>query len=66
MKNYLGECNLKVTRPNGEWSEILVSNPVKPSEITAKRLQQGDKRLSSNHGLHGHIKLDAYFPHIQL
>ena len=29
MKNYLGECNLKVTRPNGEWSEILVSNPVK-------------------------------------
>ena len=27
MKNYLGECNLTVTRPNGEWSEILVSNP---------------------------------------
>ena len=28
MKNYLGECSLKITRPNGERSEILVSNPV--------------------------------------
>ena len=28
MKNYLGECNSKVTRQNGERSEILVSNPV--------------------------------------
>ena len=27
MKNYLGECSLKVTRPNGEHSKILVSNP---------------------------------------
>ena len=27
VKNYLGECSLKVTRPNGERSEILVSNP---------------------------------------
>ena len=27
MKNYLGECNSKVTRQNGERSEILVSNP---------------------------------------
>ena len=28
MKIYLGECSSKVTRPNGERSEILVSNPV--------------------------------------
>ena len=28
VKNYLGECSLKITRPNGERSEILVSNPV--------------------------------------
>ena len=28
VKNYLGKCNLKVTRPAGEGSEILVSNPV--------------------------------------
>ena len=27
MKNYLGECSSMVTRPNGEHSEILVSNP---------------------------------------
>ena len=27
VKNFLGECRLKVTRPNGERSEILVSNP---------------------------------------
>ena len=27
MKNYLGECSSKVTRLNGERSEILVSNP---------------------------------------
>ena len=27
MKIYLGECSSKVTRPNGERSEILVSNP---------------------------------------
>ena len=27
MKNYLGECSSKVTRQNGERSEILVSNP---------------------------------------
>ena len=27
MKNYLGECSLKVTRPNGERSKMLVSNP---------------------------------------
>ena len=27
MKNYLGECSLKVTRPNGECSESLGSNP---------------------------------------
>ena len=27
MKNYLGKCSLKVTRPNGEHSKILVSNP---------------------------------------
>ena len=26
MKNYLGVCILKITRPNGERSEILVSN----------------------------------------
>ena len=32
MKNYLGECSLKITRPNGEHSEILVSNPVVLSE----------------------------------
>ena len=28
VKNYLGECSLKITCPNGECSEILVSNPV--------------------------------------
>ena len=28
VKNYLGECNLRVTRQVGECSEILVSNPV--------------------------------------
>ena len=27
MKNYLGECNLKVTRPNGESSDIFLFNP---------------------------------------
>ena len=27
MKNYLGECSFKITRPNGERPEILVSNP---------------------------------------
>ena len=27
MKNYLGECSLKVTRRDGERSEILVSSP---------------------------------------
>ena len=27
MKNYLGVCSLKITRPNSERSEILVSNP---------------------------------------
>ena len=26
VKNYLGECSLTVTRPDGEFSEILVSN----------------------------------------
>ena len=29
VKNYLGECSLKTTRPNGERSAILVSNPVR-------------------------------------
>ena len=28
VKNYLGECNLRVTRQVGECSEMLVSNPV--------------------------------------
>ena len=28
MKNSLGECSLNITRQNGEYSEILVSNPV--------------------------------------
>ena len=28
VKNYLDKCSLKVSRPNGECSEILVSNPV--------------------------------------
>ena len=28
VKNCLGECSLKVTRPDGECSKILVSNPV--------------------------------------
>ncbi len=28
VKNDLGEYNLKVTRPDGECFEILVSNPV--------------------------------------
>ena len=27
VKNYLGDCILKITRPNGERSAILVSNP---------------------------------------
>ena len=27
VKNCLGECSLKVTRPDGECSKILVSNP---------------------------------------
>ena len=27
VKNYLGKCSSKVTRPNGERSEILASNP---------------------------------------
>ena len=27
VKNYLGKCSLKVTRPDGECSEILLSNP---------------------------------------
>ena len=27
VKTELGECNLKVTRPDGECSKILVSNP---------------------------------------
>ena len=27
VKNYLGEYSLKITRPNGERSAILVSNP---------------------------------------
>ena len=26
VKNYLGECSLTVTHPDGEFSEILVSN----------------------------------------
>ena len=33
VKNYLGECNLRVTRQVGECSEILVSNPAKQLEI---------------------------------
>ena len=28
VKNCLGECSLKVIRPDGEGSKILVSNPV--------------------------------------
>ena len=28
VKNCLGECSLKVTRPDGECSKILVSNAV--------------------------------------
>ena len=28
VKNYLGECSFKVTRPDGQCSKILVSNPV--------------------------------------
>ena len=28
MKNCLGECSLKVTRPDGKCSKILVPNPV--------------------------------------
>ena len=27
VKTYLGECSTKVTRPDGECSEILVFNP---------------------------------------
>ena len=27
VKNCLGECSLKVSRPDGECSKILVSNP---------------------------------------
>ena len=34
MKNYLGECKLKVTRPNGERSEILVSNPEESKNLS--------------------------------
>ena len=33
MRSYLGECNLKGTRPDGECCKILVSNP----EITIER-----------------------------
>ena len=29
VKIILGDCSLKVTRPDGECSKILVSNPVK-------------------------------------
>ena len=31
VKTDLSECNLKVTRPDGECSEILVSNPANTS-----------------------------------
>ena len=34
VKNYLRECSLKITRPNGERSAILVSNPELVNEIT--------------------------------
>ena len=37
MKTYLGECSLKVTRPNDECSKILVSNPDWPF-LAYKRL----------------------------
>ena len=34
VKNYLRECSLKIPRPNGESSAILVSNPELVNEIT--------------------------------
>ena len=36
VKAFLGECSLKVTRPDDECSKILVSNPVRvnPFELT--------------------------------
>ena len=33
MKNYLGECGLKVTCPDGECSDILVLNPAHNEEL---------------------------------
>ena len=33
VKNCLGECSLKVTRPDGGCSKILVSNPVTTGDL---------------------------------
>ena len=57
VKNCLGECNLKVTCPDGECSKILVSNPecdfwnfksllkiidIVPSLVITRNTPQGD------------------------
>ena len=38
VKTDLGECNLKVTRPDGECSKILVSNPAKAQLVVKKNI----------------------------
>ena len=41
MKKCLGECSLRVTRPDGECSQILVSNPAE--QQLSKYFLQVDK-----------------------
>ena len=43
MKNCLGECSLKVTRPDGECSKISVSNPVACSSTKASEIKLRDQ-----------------------
>ena len=48
MKNYLGECSSKVTRPNGERSKILVTNPAEPYKFAWKVSANNRPETSTN------------------
>ena len=39
VKTDLGECNLKVTHPDGKCSEILVSNPKNTDIVRATHIK---------------------------
>ena len=41
VKAFLGECSLKVTRPDDECSKILVSNPVRVNPYKSELPCQG-------------------------